>query len=138
MTCGDGRAETILLPVPSITIYPRDVITDGMLEDREIAFRPLSGGALVASRDDLVGKVARQTLLPGAPVPVHAVEEPRLVDIGRQVKLVFSEGGVTIVTSGQALQPGRVGDLVRARNLDSGATIAGIVQADGSIRVGDF
>ena len=34
------------------------------------------------------------------------------------------------------LQPGSAGDLVKVRNLDSGAVFTGTVMADGTIRVG--
>ncbi len=52
------------------------------------------------------------------------------------MNLVYSEGGLVIVTSGAALQDGSIGDVVRVRNSDSGVTVSGAVQPDGSVRVG--
>ena len=34
------------------------------------------------------------------------------------------------------LQDGSAGDLIRVRNIDSGAVIMGVVQPDGTVRVG--
>jgi flagella basal body P-ring formation protein FlgA len=34
------------------------------------------------------------------------------------------------------LQPGAVGDTIRVRNVDSGATLTGVVMEDGTIRIG--
>jgi flagella basal body P-ring formation protein FlgA len=51
------------------------------------------------------------------------------------VRIVFQEGGLVITTYAAALQNGRVGDLVRVRNLDSGVTVSGTVLPDGSVRV---
>jgi flagella basal body P-ring formation protein FlgA len=86
-------------------------------------------------RADIVGKVARRTLLPGRPIPSIAVEEPRAVSTGSQVQLVYEQEGIVIVTTAQALQNGYVGQVVQVRNMDSGQVVSGLVQSDGSIRV---
>src|SRR3984957_8463654 len=49
--------------------------------------------------------------------------------------IVSSEGDLVIMTTGSALQDGSIGDIVRVRNDDSGATVSGAVQPDGSVRV---
>jgi flagella basal body P-ring formation protein FlgA len=134
---GASRAgETIILPVPKLTIYPGDTIGEDWLVDREftsefVAARP----ALVDSRDAIVGKVSRRTLLPGAPVPTSAISERKLVVQGAKVRIVFEDGGLTIVAIGTALQSGSAGSNIPVRNLDSGVTISGTVERDGSIRV---
>lgn len=122
------------LPVPAVTIYPGDVIRDNMLIERDFA-ETATSSAMVDSRNALIGKVARRTLLPGKAIPVGAVEDARVVSNGSQVKVVFEEQGLTITTYAAALQNGRVGDLVKVRNLDSGLTVSGTVLSDGSIRV---
>jgi flagella basal body P-ring formation protein FlgA len=57
--------------------------------------------------------------------------------MGALVSLVYQADGLDIVTTGQALQNGYAGQLVQARNLDSGIVVTGIVQPDGSIRLKD-
>ena len=84
----------------------------------------------------VVGKVARLTLLPGHAIPYAGVSNRKLVANGAEVKLVYSEGGLLIVTIGAALQDGSIGDVVRVRNSDSGVTVSGAVQPDGSVKVG--
>lgn len=133
---GTPRASELnALPVPTITIYPGDVIKDGWLVDRDTAVTSPARGNFVASRDVVVGKIARRTLLPGAPIPLNAVSDPKIVSNGAKVRIVFEEGGLTIVTYGAALQDGGVGELISVRNLETGITISGIVQSDGSIRL---
>ena len=39
------------------------------------------------------------------------------------------------MTTGAALQDGSIGDVVRVRNSDSGVTVSGAVQPDGSVKV---
>ena len=134
--CAAPGAQERRVPAPRVTIYPGDVISDSMLE--EIAIPENADPAFVVpSREALVGKAARRTLLPGKPISPMAVDAPRLVVLGAQVKLVFAEDGLVITTYGQALQNGAAGDIVRVRNQDSGLVVSGRVQPDGSIRVSE-
>jgi flagella basal body P-ring formation protein FlgA len=128
-------SESNSLPVPAITIYPGDAIKDSWLVDREFASTSSARGNVVVSRDLIVGKVARRTLLPGTPIPLNAVSDPKIVANGTKVRIVFEEGGLTIVTYGAALQDGSLGELISLRNLETGITISGIVQSDGSVRL---
>ncbi|MGJ0391824.1 MAG: flagellar basal body P-ring formation chaperone FlgA [Methylocystis sp.] len=134
---GTALADGRVVPTARITIYPGDRIDESMLEDVEVSLDSTSQKGVIESRNELVGKVARRTLLPGQAIPSIAVENPRLVKIGAQVKIMFSEDGLVITALGMALQAGSVGDLVRVRNQDSGLMVNGVVQSDGTIRVSE-
>lgn len=125
------------MPVASRTIYPRDVISADMVEERAVVLRSGTAGAYVEAKADIIGKIARQTLLKGALIPVYAVETQKLVANGGQVRIVFRASGLVIVTYGAAMQDGAAGELVRVRNSDSGLIVSGTVQPDGSILVGE-
>ncbi len=128
-------AQNLGLPTPKAVIYPGDLILDQMLADAPDAVRD-GRGPFVSSRAQIVGKVARLTLLPGHAIPFAGVSNRKLVSNGQEVRLVFSEGGLLIMTTGAALQDGSIGDIVRVRNSDSGVTVCGSVQADGTVSVG--
>jgi flagellar basal body P-ring formation protein FlgA len=83
----------------------------------------------------LEGKVARRTLLPGRMIAVTSVREAHLVEAGKPVQVLFMHGGLQIAIAGVPLQAGAAGDLIRVRNLDSGAVFTGVVMNDGTIRV---
>ncbi|MCC3244643.1 flagellar basal body P-ring formation chaperone FlgA [Methylocystis sp. WRRC1] len=137
LTLVAARAQESQVPVPRVTIYPGDQITDQVLEEKNYRL-PNGADALVfLSRTGLVGKVARRTLLPGQPIPTIAVDNPHVVKVGAQVRIVFSEGGMQITTYGVAQQAGAVGDVIRVRNQESGLFISGRVQSDGSILVSE-
>jgi flagella basal body P-ring formation protein FlgA len=127
-------AQEGLLPTPKAVIYPGDLILDEMLVDLPNAARDGSG-PFVNSRSLIVGKAARLTLLPGHAIPFSGVSNRKLVSNGAEVKLVFSEDDLVITTTGAALQDGSIGDIVKVRNDDSGVTVSGAVQPDGSVRV---
>jgi len=130
-------AAGLPLPVPRITLYPGDAIQADHLVDRMFHSRLPARVAVHQVRDGLVGKVARRTLLPGKPIPVNAVRDPFLVVQGRNVQIVFQDGGLTITGYAVALQSGGEGDIVSLRNIDSGVILKGAVLADGTVRLGD-
>lgn len=131
-----SRAEDIMLAVPNVTIYPGDVIGDAQIVER--AFAPGATGKLpvVEQRTLVVGKVARRTLLPGKPIPLHGLKDPDVVARGGAVLAMFKVGGLIITSTVTPLRSGQVGDVIEARNTDSGQIIRGVVQADGTLRVG--
>jgi len=133
---GAGHADGLTAPTPKAVIYPGDVIRDDMLTDSPDGGVSDGGGPYVQDRALIVGRVARLTLLPGHAIPYAGVSNRKLVANGAEVKLVYAEGGLLIVTEGAALQDGAIGDVVRVRNSDSGVTVSGAVQADGSVKVG--
>ena len=57
--------------------------------------------------------------------PLRASPTASSSPTAQEVKLVFSEGGLVIMTTGAALQDGSIGDIVRVRNSDSGVTVSG-------------
>ena len=128
------RAQTSAVPSAKAVIYPGDIINDEMLVD-VMAPATDSGGPFAQSRLQLVGKMARRTLLPGRAIPLHAIDNPRVVRNGAEVQMVYVQGDLTIVTSGAALQDGGIGEVIKIRNSDSGVTVVGTVGADGTVRV---
>jgi flagella basal body P-ring formation protein FlgA len=132
---GGAKAQESTLPTPSVVIYPGDIIQNDMLTNAPADEVQGVVGTVVETRSELIGKRAIRTLLPGRAILAIAVGNPRAVVNGAEVTLVYSEGDLRIVAVASALQDGGVGDVIKVRNIDSGLTISGTVQADGSVRV---
>jgi flagella basal body P-ring formation protein FlgA len=131
-----AMAEERTLPVPSVTIYPGDTINDSMLKDRTFPENYRYRTAVIESPRVLAGKMARRTLLPGEPIPMNAVDDPKLVTRGVQTQIMFEEGGLSIMGIGIPLQSGTLGETIQVKNVDSGRIITGRVQPDGRVRIG--
>jgi flagellar basal body P-ring formation protein FlgA len=127
----------IQLPVPAVTIYPGETITEASVLDRPFAAYVAERYPVVTARKPLIGKVAKRTLLPGNPIPNNAVEDAKLVTRGVAAQVRFVAGGLRIVGLGMPLESGALGAMVRVKNIDSGRTVSGVVQQDGSVRVGE-
>jgi flagella basal body P-ring formation protein FlgA len=136
VTCHAAVGEERILPVPSVTIYPGDTIDESMLKDRTFPANYRFRTAVVESPRVLAGKLARRTLLPGEPIPMNSVDDPKLVTRGAQTAILFEEGGLSIIGIGIPMQSGTLGETVQVKNVDSGRIITGRVQADGRIRIG--
>jgi flagella basal body P-ring formation protein FlgA len=136
ITAASALADGGEIPVPRITLYPGDIIVNEMLVDRKIAPGSPKAGAVFETREPVLGKVARRTLLAGQPIPVNGIRDPYAITQGSPVLIVFEAEGVLITARGTALQSGGAGDPVSVRNVSSGAIIIGTARADGSVRVG--
>ena len=128
-------AQLVTLPVPITTIYPGSIIEADQLTARTYVQSQIGTGYIDAP-GALVGKVARRTLLPDHPIPAIAIDEVDLVTRGTSVQLVFQQAGLLITAYAAPLEDGSAGDLIRVRNIDSGTTVMGVVQPDGTVRVG--
>ncbi len=131
----EAQRAGLRVPVPRQTIYPGQRIQPNMLSWRIWRGKGKLSG-IAQGRHELVGKVARSTLLPNRLVYIAALREPHLVDIGQVDGLYFKLGGIEIRSKGISQQAGSVGAFVRVQNIDSGRLISGVVQTDGSVRVG--
>ena len=131
----DGDSSGGLLPVPAQTIERGERITGDMLSEKHFYFDPDRPLAVITSPDDAIGKAARRTLPAGKPIPKNAFRLIRLVERGKPSEARFRMGNLTITATVLPLEDGGAGDLIRARNLDTGRTITGIVGMDGAIEV---
>jgi len=128
--------NVVPVPVPTVTLYPGEPISADQLTERRFRISSRSMHAVALSKDDVIGKVARRTLVAGQLIPQNAIETMKIVKRGVPVRVVFSENGLTIVTYAEPLQSAGIGEIVRMRNVDSGTVIVGTVQPDGSVLVG--
>ncbi|MGH6761694.1 MAG: flagellar basal body P-ring formation chaperone FlgA [Phyllobacterium sp.] len=129
-------ADRVEFIVPSAVIYPGQTIEGKGLFGKPFTIKREFASQYAVNADQVIGKIARRTLLPGKPILVSAVNEPHLVQRGVPAMLVFNAGGLEILTTGTPLEPGGIGDFIKVRNVDSGITVSGTVLADGRIRVG--
>jgi flagellar basal body P-ring formation protein FlgA len=130
-----ARAQQDNILVPVTTIYPGQII-------EEQQFRPVPRPrhiprdmALVREGVQVHGMAAARLLPAGRPVLLVHVQRPKLVRPGMPVNVFYESAGIAITGVAQALEEAAEGELVRARNLETGGVVSGYVQHDGSLRV---
>lgn len=120
--------------VPGTIIYPGQEIAAGQVHAVDVTNPNLIEG-YARSVDEVQGMITTRTLLPGRTIMLSALRRPFTIKRGDKAKLVYDNGVLRITASGTPLADGNTGDLVRARNTDSGVIISGTVMADGTILV---
>lgn len=131
---GHAFADERIVVVTSV-VYPGQEIDPALT--REVVLRkPLRTRAKIArSAVELVGRVARRTILPNRAIPVATLREAYLVEAGDSVRTIYTNGGLSITMTGVALTPGTKGSAIRVRNPSSGRIVTGIVTAAGTVEV---
>src|SRR6185312_4157593 len=86
---------------------------------------------------DLVGKVARRTLMRDQFIPQSAVHAQDVVLQGRPYKMTYNSEFLSIVGVGVPLQSGAVGETIPVRNPTSGIIIKARVEQDRTLTVDD-
>lgn len=120
--------------VPQQIIYPGQEITFDMVKEVDVVNPNLRPG-YAKIIEEVEGFITKKTLLPGRTIPVSALREAYVIERGKNISMVFSNNSMIITAQGVALQNGGLGEVVRARNLDSGVIISGTVMQDGTLRV---
>ena len=130
-----AMADIRELPVPTITIYPNDIITIGSVTQRRFRVTSTSLVGFATDRSSIIGRQARRRLVAGKPIPLSAFGAAIAVRRGASVSAAYLEDGFSISASLVALQDGVAGDEIEARNGGTGVVVRATVQADGSLRV---
>ncbi|KAB0676520.1 flagellar basal body P-ring formation chaperone FlgA [Aureimonas leprariae] len=128
-------AADIELPVPMAVVYPGQPVADKGVSLAKFRVPAAKLADYAVEESMLSGRVAKRTLLPNRPILLSDLKSPDVVRAGVPVPIVYREAGVFISGLGTPLASAGPGDAIRVRNTDSGITVSGIVQADGSIEV---
>ena len=129
------RAEVRELPVPAQTISPRQVVKDGDLTYRKFRTTEASIRGIALDMGQIVGLQARRRLVPGRPVPLAALGKAILVERGKRTSAFFEIDGLSIRANLITLEEGSAGDVISARNLETGTAVRATVSPDGTLRV---
>jgi len=114
------------------------VLSDSDLKSER---RPIAGTVQYASVPAAVGRKSKRAFRPGEAIRAYDIEEPRdesplLVKYGDTVRLVAKKGRLAVtLAAAQSLQQGRLGDVIRVRNIDSRRVIVGKVVGPGELEV---
>ena len=137
LTCFSVQAsEPIPIPVPKNIVYAGQVISGNFLRDRNVPQKYLSRVNVFTRHSDVVGKVAKTTLVPGRPIPTNYVKEPDVVKVNQRAIMLYRAGALKITAEVYPLNSAQAGEQVRARNIQTGIIVYGTAQDDGTIITG--
>ncbi len=87
------------------------------------------------NQSKLIGKTAKNTIMPGSLIRPQQVTEPKLVLRGQLVILVAEFQGIKVKMNGRALNSGSRGRNIKVQNLSSKRIIEGTVIGKGLVKI---
>lgn len=128
--------ERVPVPVPKNTIYAGQIIRAELLRPRQVPKRYIERVNIFIDSADIVGKIARTTLVPSRPIRTNHVAEPDAIKVNRPSMMLYRSASLTISAEVIPLNNAKAGELVRARNMQNGSILSGIAQRNGTILAG--
>lgn len=126
--------EMIAVPVLTRQITDRDVIEAADLDEVMMPSARLRKDT-VTEPGALVGKSARRVISARRPIRATEVIAPKVIEKGAAVEMVYRTPYIAIRTSGEALEDGTTGALIRVKNSDSGRAVSAKVISAGRVEV---
>lgn len=130
-----GRAQLVeAIPVLKSRTAAGQVITRNDVEWLQVPANRYGAG-FVDRIDDLIGQTPRRALAAGAPIRTADIGKPEAIARNSLVTMVAQAPGLTITTTGRAMESGSIGDVVQVMNLQSKRTIQATVTGMNLVQV---
>jgi flagella basal body P-ring formation protein FlgA len=130
-----GRYDALIaVPVLTRQITDRDVIEASDLDDVMMPSAKLRKDTITDS-GALIGKSARRVISAHRPIRAVEVISPKVIEKGSAVEMVYRTPYIAIRTTGEALEDGTTGALIRVKNSDSGRAVSAKVVSAGRVEV---
>lgn len=130
-----GRAQAVeAIPVLKNRVAAGELITRADVEWLQVPAGRYGGG-YIDQINDLVGQTPRRPLPAGAPIRAGDVGRPEAVAKNVLVTMVAQGPGMTITTTGRALEGGSIGDVVQVVNLQSKKIIQATIIGSNQVQV---
>ncbi len=132
-----AQADMTPIPVPKTTIDVGKRIENSDLVLKDFYVPDNAAKQYVLEQIQVEGHVAKRPLLSGKPIALAFLKDFGLVTQGVPTKVILKLKGLTITTMLIPLESGSAGQVIDARNPESGKTIQAMVSADGNLNIGE-
>ena len=126
------RVKKILM----VIVAARDLPSRTVLSDADVVFERREVDRIddiILEIKDIMGQETKRALTVGTVITKSMLGKPQLVKSGDNITIVSIAGAVMVKATGQALQGGAAGDVIRVRNLASGKIILARVQDENTV-----
>ncbi|HEX6956651.1 MAG TPA: flagellar basal body P-ring formation chaperone FlgA [Ferrovibrio sp.] len=130
-----GRAQPVeLIPVLKNRVMPGDTISRNDVEWQRVPAGRYGAG-YIDQINELIGQSPRRPLATGMPIRAADIGRPEAVGKNVIVTMVAQGPGITITTTGRALEAGSIGDVIPVMNLQSRKTIQATITGTNEVQV---
>ncbi|MFN4310445.1 MAG: flagellar basal body P-ring formation chaperone FlgA [Ferrovibrio sp.] len=122
-----GRAQNVeSLPVLKNRVAAGETITKSDIEWIRVPAGRYGGG-YIDRVEDLIGHSPRRPLAAGRPLRTSDIGKPEVITKNGLVTMVAQGPGLTITTTGRAMEAGSMGDVIQVMNVQSKKTVQATV-----------
>ena len=89
----------------------------------------------IRNSEEVLGNIARRNFSPGDPLTRGAIAKPFLVKKGETVQLKLERNGILLTSAAKAEQNGKLGQIIRVRNLDFSTTLKAQVSGKAEVEL---
>jgi flagellar basal body P-ring formation protein FlgA len=133
---GATLAATTDIPVPKVTINAGQKIQSTDLQLKSFFVPENAASTYALDFTQVQGRVAKRALPSGKPIALALLRFSDSVVQGNPTKVYLAMDGLVISTILVPLQSGTAGQIVDARNPDSGKIVKAKINADGTLQIG--
>lgn len=112
--------EPVLVAAKDIKLEQVFTGADVRVEERAVND---NSGAYAHDISDVEGRVPSRIIKAGQEIRMDYLQAPLVIESGAPVTLVVRQGGIQVKAEGVAMQRGRVGKVIRVRNIVSGKVL---------------
>lgn len=87
------------------------------------------------SLENVAGKRAKRSFAEGDPIALEFLEVPPYVTKGQIITAYVSINGITVTTFARLMEDGNIGEIVSARNVETGQLVYGVVEEGPKLRI---
>lgn len=125
-----GAVADPMLARSMVVTLVRGVAKGAVIAAGDVVLRQMSGrgvSGIFSDPAEVVGRRARGYLGAGQPVLLRQLQPAWLVETGNPLALTAAAGGLQVSAPAEALEDGRLGDVIRVLNLSSGREVKAVV-----------
>ena len=89
----------------------------------------------IVSSQELDGKSAARAMVAGRTLTQSLLQKQELVKRGDMVSIEYSSGSIKITASGEAKEPGYLGETIKVKNMSSSRIISAVVQDEKTVKI---
>lgn len=133
---GDPRAERLQLigradRIAQVPMLKAQLPMGAVIAASDIELRPQPmnrlAAAVVTDPQNLVGMALRRPMAAATPISSTDIEKPQAVQRNALVTMIYVKPGIALTTTGRAMEPGAMGDMVHVQNTKSNRTVEATV-----------
>ncbi len=115
-------------------INAREIFTEDSLRYERMDTGQIAAG-FFTDKSKILGLMSRRPVTPGMVITDSMVNKPVLIKRGSMVILIALVGSMEVTASGQAMQDGYEGQLIRVKNVNSNKIVLGKVIEENKVQV---